>query len=195
MAAVGSGEGPASCGGERRIPLSLIAQNPNHAQANKDTLLENVREMQNHEQWCEKWWQQSPLAPGPKDHEDVAELVARLMSAGLNGELRNKLRAMATALRPINEQVSAEMMWIMMTCDPEDEQYLFCCLATLARKKMAISMDEDAFKEASVEILIQAGEKIRMYSLKQVGSGVRAVFSCDAVMRAAGQPPSGVGHH
>ena len=140
---------------EGYIPLWSIAQKPNHAPADENTVPANLREMQNHAKWCEtnfeKWMaaQQSPVAPGPEDHEDVAELVARLMSAGLKGKSGNELREMSEALRSCNEQVTAEMMWIIMTCDPEDEQSLFCCLANLAREKMAISMNEQAFEEAS----------------------------------------------
>jgi len=158
------------------IPLWSIRPNPNHAPASPETIQENLRAMKNHALWCrthfEKWMaaQQSPVAPGPEDREDVADLVARVMSAGLKGKSGEAFREMARAFRSLKGlgRVTAEMTWIIVTCDPDDEQFLFCLVANLAREKMAISMNEPAFEKASEQILIEAGEKIRMHQGEQL---------------------------
>jgi len=148
------------------FPQFYLAPNPHHAPADSETLLANLREMQDHAHWCqihsEKWMaaQQSPVAPRPDEHRSLAATVARLMSVGLKGESGNKFRELAKAISPHNPQVSAEMMWIIMACDAEDEQSLFSFLANLAREKLAINLDEQAFEEASQTILIEAGEKM-----------------------------------
>jgi len=174
------------------FPLFHIAQNPNHAPADQGTVLANLREMQSHAKWCqtnfEKWMaaQQSPVAPRPEEHRFLAQTVARLMSVGLKGESGKKFREMAEAFRPHNLQVTAEMMWIIMACDPEDEHSLFSFLANLAREKLAICMDEQAFEEASRTILIEAGEKMEAAMILQLSQRVGRHDSAGPVRSRAG---------
>ena len=132
---------------KRDISLGSIAQNPYHAPATPDSILRNLNDMQNHRMWCEA--QASKLGRDAA----VADRVADIISAGIAGENAETLNFMVEKFRTHCPHVTAEMCWIITTCDPEDEQRLFRWLANRAQAVKADDMTQEKFPQMAEEIL------------------------------------------
>ena len=145
------------------------------APADAETILDNLRNIRSHKEWCEtneeKWKasQQSPIVPGPEEPQGVAELVCRLISAGLKDKFGKQISQHCRFFRSWYPQGTAEMIWITLACNPDDAHILFSFLVDLARENdLTTGMDVKIFEMVSHEILIQAVRKMEAFMRQQL---------------------------
>jgi len=143
------------------IPLEIIAQNPHHAPATPESILRNLNDMQSHTMWCEN--QATKLG---RDSA-VAARVARIISSVVDGESADGLNFMVRQFRHFCPRVTAEMLWIVTTCDPEDEDYLYAKLADRSLEVNAVDMSQEEFMEVAERILREVSMEIQEQSLQE----------------------------
>jgi len=143
------------------IALESIAQNPYHAPATPDSILRNLNDMQNHRMWCES--QATKLGRDPA----VADRVARIISAGIAGERAEGLNFMVEEFRILCPRVTAEMLWIITTCDPEDEQCLYAWLADRTHAVKADDVSQEKFMEVAERILREVAMEIAEHGFQE----------------------------
>ena len=131
------------------VDLAEIAQNPNHARATPASIVRNLNEMQSHISWREKQEKKKG-----RDAQ-VAARVARMISTVVHGDGKSacNLQAMVQLFRRFCPHVTAEMLWIVTTCDPEDEEYLYTRLADRVHEVNADNMTQTKFMELAETIL------------------------------------------
>ena len=144
-----------------KIGLRSIAQNPCHAPATPDSILRNLHEMRDHVLWCEA--QATKLGRDPA----VAARVARIISSGVEGESADGLNFMVQQFRNLCPHVTAEMLWIVTTCDPEDEHCLYAWLADRTHAVKADDMSQERFMEVAERILREVAMQIQEHGFQE----------------------------
>ena len=131
------------------VPLDSIKQNPFHAPATDESVLKNIKDMRSHTAWCEK-------QAAKRGHRPTSgKTVARLLSAGVKSRHGKGLREMVRRAERDSPGVTAEMMWIITTCDPEGEDALYDVLEDRTREFHVGVWSERKINQAAAKVLAE----------------------------------------
>ena len=123
------------------VPLGSIKENPFHAPATDESVLKNIKDMG------------SQLAAKRCHSPTSGKIVARLLSAGVKSRYGKGLREMARRAKRDASRVTAEMMWIVTTSDPEGEDALYDVIKDRARELHIAVWSERTLNQAAAKVL------------------------------------------
>ena len=104
----------------------------------------------------------------------MADKVARVISVEVGAGGWEELSLMVHSVRPHCPHVTAEMMWIVTTCDPEDEHVPYGTLANRELQVEAGDMTQQMFMEAAERILREVRMQIHEHGWYEYTSSLRS---------------------